>query len=83
MKNSLLRGDVRPPRATSHDGREPGTILAIAASRSSVAHFSSSTTFGWHAKTRSPAERISTIFERLRKKESCSFATSCQEERLG
>ena len=35
------------------------------------------------AKTRSPAERISTIFERLRKKESCSFATSCQEERLG
>ena len=33
------------------------------------------------AKTRSPAERISTIFERLRKKESCSFATSCQEER--
>ena len=35
------------------------------------------------AKTRSPAERISTIFDRFRKNESCSFATSCQEERLG
>ena len=30
------------------------------------------------AKTRSPADRISTIFDRFRKKESCSFATSCQ-----